>query len=494
MLNDGRISRSPFVGRQGELQVFDDLWATQRAELVILYGRRRVGKTRMLTHWLKARQPRAIFWVAEPTSSQDQLRSFSQTVYNFENPASPALEAFSYASWRQAFEQLARLAQGQRLAVFIDEFTYLLEIEPGLAGMLQNLWDHLLGQSNLLLCLTGSHLGMMVRHVLSYQAPLYGRAGAVLKLEPLPFSATARFFPRYDPAERVTLYGMLGGIPAYWERFDPELDLEENMRRQFLSMPYLLHDEPRLLLQDFLSDPHNYVAILRAIAHNHRTPKEIGAFTGLDAKHVPAYISKLVETGFVERRLPVTAGPKSRLGRHHITDPFLRFYYRFLAQRQRQLALGVQDQALAEIQRHLPDFIGTHTWEELCRDWLLLAGSQGRLPFLPDQVGCLWARDLQIDVAGFNPMEKTLILGECKWTAEHAGREVLERLVERTEQALPGPGRWRVYYLGFSRSGWSRAAPALAKELAGSFENWDVAGAELLDLSQIARDLTQWTE
>lgn len=493
MLNAEPFSRAPFVGRQAELQVLDDLWRSGKAELLILYGRRRVGKTRLLTHWLRSSQPRAVFWVAEPTSSAEQLRAFSQTLYNFENPASPAPEAFSYASWRQAFEQLARLAQTERLAVVIDEFTYLLEIEPGLAGMLQNLWDHLLGQSNLLLCLTGSHLGMMARNVLSYQAPLYGRASAILRLEPLPFGATTRFFPGYNTADRVTLYGMLGGIPAYWERFDPALDLEENMRRQFLSTPHLLHDEPRLLLQDFLSDPHNYVAILRAIAHNHRTPKEVAAFTGLDAKHVPAYISRLVETGFVERRLPVTAGSKSRLGRHYISDPFLRFYYRFLAQRQRQLALGVQDQALAEIQRHLPDFIGTHTWEELCRDWLLLAAAHGRLPFLPDQVGSLWTRDLQIDVVGYNPMEKTLILGECKWTAQPSGRGVLEGLVDKTAQALPGPGRWRIFYLGFSRSGWSRAAPDLVAELPQRTGGWDIAGAELLDLDQVARDLTEWT-
>lgn len=494
MLNQDRITQTTFVGRRVELQTLDDLWTSNRAELVILYGRRRVGKTRLLTHWLKARKPRAIFWVAEPTSNLDQLRSFSQTIYNFENPTSPAPDAFSYASWRQAFEQVARLAQKERLAVFIDEFTYLLEIEPGIAGTLQNLWDHLLSQANLLLCLTGSHLGMMERHVISYQAPLYGRAGAVLQLLPLPFGATEQFFPQYSAEDRVTLYGMLGGIPAYWERFDPNLALDENVRREFLSASRLLHDEPRLLLQDFLSDLHNYVAILRAIAHNNRTPKQIAVFTGLDAKHVPAYTSRLVETGFVERRVPVTAGPNTRRGRHHITDPFLRFYYRFLAQRQQQLALGVQNQALAEIQRHLPDFIGAHTWEELCRDWLLLAGVQGRLPFLPDQVGSLWGRNLQIDVVGLNTMERTLILGECKWTARPAPQQVLERLVEKTAQALPGGGRWRVYYLGFSRNGWSRTASALADGLAESFENWQVVGAELVDLDQVDQDLTSWTE
>ena len=100
----------------------------------------------------------------------------------------------------------------------------------------------------------------------------------------------------------------------------------------------------------------------------------------------------------------------------------------------------------------------------------------------------------QIDVAGLNSMEKTLILGECKWTARPAGQRVLENLVKKTAQALPGPGRWRVYYLGFSRSGWSQTAPALAEALTGNFADWEVVGAELVDLEQVDRDLTSWSE
>lgn len=490
------MEQTPFVSRQVELDLLDRLWNSRRAELLVLYGRRRVGKTRLLTHWLARSGARTLYWVAEPTSSFDQLRSFSQALYNFANPDSPAPENFTYADWRQALQQAAQIASGGRFALLIDEFTYLLAAESGLAGLLQNLWDHTLKHSNLLLVLSGSHIGMLERHLLAYQAPLYGRATARLRLDPLPFAATHTFFARYNADERVQVYAMLGGIPAYWERFDPLSSLDENLRTQFLSTGNLLQDEPRLLLQDFVTEPHNYVAILRALAFNARTPKEIAGFTGLNEKHVPPYLSKLVDSGFVERRIPITDQPNSRKGRHYITDPFLRFYYRFLSHRQAQLALGVQDQALAEIKAHMVDFIGAHTWEELCREWLLRAGAAGALPLLPDQVGSAWSRQVQVDVVGINSMQKTLLLGECKWGARQMGRQALIDLIKKTGKIVPGQGVWQVAYLGFARGGWSPQAQDFAAHfdpLAAEGPRWLVTGLQLLDLTQVDRDLAAWT-
>jgi len=294
----------------------------------------------------------------------------------------------------------------------------------------------------------------------------------------------------------VAVYAMLGGIPAYWERFEPAASIDRNIRTQFLETNNLLQDEPRLLLQDFVSEAHNYVAILRAIAYGNRTPKEIAGFTGLAAKHVPAYMAKLVETGFVARRTPVTLPPGTRSGRHFITDPFLRFYFRFLSRRQAQLALGVQDQALKEIKRHLIDFIGAHTWEELCREWVLRAGAREKLPFLPDQVGSAWTKNIQVDVVGINSMEKTLLLGECKWSPKVMGRSVLHELVDRTAEVVPSDSKWTVYYLGFARSGWTPEAQQYANELAGKGlkgKNWQAVGMQLLDLKQLDQDLADWT-
>jgi uncharacterized protein len=470
----------------------------------------------LLTQWIQQSGQRALYWVAAPNSKLAQLRSFSQAIYNFANPEVPAPETFAYVSWEQAWQQVAKLAQSERLALFIDEFTYLLEVTPGIAGELQNFWDSTFSHCNLFLCLSGSHLGMMKREFLSYQTPLYGRASNQLHLQPLPFGVTKNVFPRYSAVDRVGIYAMFGGIPAYWERIDPRRSVSDNINNQLLTAGNLMQSEPRLLLQDFISEPHNYVAVLTAIANGARTPAEIASFTGLPNVQAPKYLGVLADAGFVERRAPATAPPTGRLGRHHITDPYLRFYFRFLASRQEQLALGLQDQALAEISRHLIDFIGTYTWEELCREWVLRAASAEELflsqkrskpAFLPDKVGSAWNKHTQIDVVGINRMQKTLILGECKWTLSPVKKGVLSDLIEKKtalitpkdgKQDVPGRSErgWQVFYLGFARSGWSAEAQAYEQEInqmPPSGANWQAAGMRLLDLEQVDDNLARWS-
>jgi uncharacterized protein len=490
--------RASFIGREQELSLLDALWEAPGAQFLILYGRRRVGKTALLSNWVERTGNRALYWAATPSSSLAQLRSFSQAVYNFANPAAPATDDFTYTTWEQALRQAASLAASTRTAIFVDEFTYVLEVSPDVAGILQNAWDQVLSQADILLCLCGSHLGMMKRQFLSYQAPLYGRATAQIHLQPLPFGATRAFFPRYSAVDRVAIYAMFGGVPAYWERLDARKSITQNIKLQLLSANNLMQSEPALLLHDFVSDLHNYVSILTAIAHGARTPKEIARSTGLPNMQIPKYLSVLAEAGFVERRVPVTANPdSSRAGRHHILDPYLRFYYRFLESRQFQFSMQIQEQALAEITRHLIDFIGTYTWEELCREWTLRAGAARQIPWMPDQVGSAWDRTFQVDVAGINRMEKTLVLGECKWTLGAMDHQVLAELVEtKAPKVIPEQGRWRVYFLGFSRSGWTHSAVAyqealVAKPPAG--ENWKSAGIRLLALSDVDRDLADWS-
>lgn len=487
-----------FMGRDQELSLLDNLWGSPGSQLLVLYGRRRVGKTALLANWIEKTGHRALYWVASPSSALAQLRSFSQAVYNFANPEAPVSDDFTYTTWEQAWRQAANLARDERTAIFVDEFTYVLEVSPAVAGILQNVWDHVLSKTNLLLCLSGSHLGMMKREFLSYQAPLYGRATAQIHLQPLPFGLTRSFFPKYSAMDRVAIYTMFGGIPAYWERIDPGKSITQNIKIQLLTPNNLMQSEPALLLHDFVSDLHNYAAILTAIAHGARTPKEITKVTGIPNVQIPKYSSVLAEAGFVERRVSVNENPdSSRTGRHHIIDPYLRFYFRFLESRQYQFTMKVQEQSLAEITRHMIDFIGTHTWEELCREWVLRAGAIGQLPFMPDQVGSAWDRTVQVDVVGINRMEKTLILGECKWTLEAIDRKVLAELVEeKAAKVIPDQGKWRVYFLGFSRSGWTSGALAYQDEINAklvSGENWESVGMRLLTLSDIDNDLADWS-
>lgn len=491
--------RTDFKGREAELRLLDTLWESPQAALLILYGRRRVGKTRLLTHWRERHSDRALYWVAEPTSAFDQLRSFSQALYNFAHPDKPAPLDFTYSNWDQAFQQVATMASEQRLALFIDEVTYLMDVDPSIAGTLQKAWDHWLSKSNLMLALAGSQMGLMQKKVLSYQAPLYGRSTAQIKLPPLPFSVTKEFFPNYTTRDRVNIYAIWGGIPAYWERLDTAVSVMENVRVQLLTSNTLMQEEPRLLLQDFISDPHNYVGIMRAIAYGAHTQNAISQHTGLSQGHISKYLSVLRETGFVERRVPVTESlKKSRRGRYFITDPYLRFYYRFLSTYQTQLALGAQQQALAYIGEHLAEFVQTSTWQELSRAWLLGASAHGEFPLRIEDVGAAWSRKRLFDVVGISRSQKTLALGSCYWNAddEPIDASVIQELTSATANIVPKQGQWTVSYLAFAAGGWAEDALTLVDALPEAADdartNWQVAGARLVSLAEIEADLVRW--
>lgn len=494
------MAKSTFIGRRDELVLLDGLWAVPKATLLILYGRRRVGKTRLLTHWLKRHGAYGLYWMAEATSAREQLRSFSQAIVHFIDPDTPTPIDFTYATWEQALRQVSLHAKTRRMALFIDEVTYLMEVNPSFVGILQKSWDHWLSSSNLMLALSGSQMGLMQKKILAYDAPLYGRDTAQLKLSPMPFSATKKFFPDYTDADRVAIYTMWGGVPAYWERLDLSLSVMENLQRQLLSYETWMTDESRTLLQDFITEPHNYVAVLRAIADGLQSSGEISERVGLASNQLSFYLSKLRDAGFVKREVPISQinYKDSRSGRYFVTDPYLRFYYRFLAAYQSRLALGQQQQVTEAIGEALPNFIEVNTWPELCRRWLLDAGNNNAVPLPVEYVGSEWKRDFMIDAVGLDRKEKCLIMGDCYWRDKPVGPKAITDLVRKTSAILPEHDGWSVYYTIFSASGWTAKAEAdaemLIKKTANrARKNWRIVGIRLVDLETLSDDLDRWS-
>ncbi|MCB8980762.1 MAG: ATP-binding protein [Ardenticatenaceae bacterium] len=487
------MNNTDFRGRVEELKLLDDLWNNPSATLLILYGRRRVGKTRLLIHWLGKHPERGIYWVAEPSSALHQLRSFSQAIYNFSHPSTPAPQDFTYASWDQAFAEVARLAQNERLALFIDEITYLIDVDPTIVGKLQKLWDHVLKPTQIKLALAGSQRGV-IEKMFAPQEPLYGRANALLDLPPLSFPVVCEFFPNYSLREKVQVYTMMGGVPAYLERLDPNLSIMDNIQQQLLTPNTLMREEPRLLLQDFISDAHNYVSILKAIAQGAQTQLEISNHTGLSQGHISKYLSVLRDTGFVERRVPATETEKSRRGHYNITDPYFRFYYRFMTT-QSHVAMGRSQQTLDEIGQEMPAFIEQYTWRELCQQWLLEASNHGLLGVSLDRVGAAWTTKYFVDVVGISQRARRLFLGSCHWTSAPVGVEALRTLMKSADNVTPKRGEWTVDFVGFSLQGWTDGAKELAAAITADGEarkNWRSHSCRLLNLEDVYADLKQW--
>lgn len=493
---------STFVGRISQLSAMDRVWESSQASLMILYGRRRVGKTRLLTHWIRHNDIYGLYWMAEATSALDQLRSFSQALADFEDPEMDVPLDLSYPNWEYALRRAANLARDRRLVLFIDEVTYLMDVTPSIVGTFQKAWDQWLSQSNIFLALCGSQMGLMQRELIAHDAPLYGRANIQMKLEPLRFGATKQFFPDYDAWQRVQLYTIWGGIPAYWERLDQSLSVLGNLEMLLMPSNSWMMDEPRLLLQDFVNDPHNYVGIMRTIAKGTQTFSDIGKQTGLSMGHTSQYLSLLRDTGFVERRIPVTeTNPNSRRGRYFVTDPYLRFYYRFLAAYHSKLAMGQHQQTMVAIESDLPAFIEQNTWLDLCQEWLLRASDQGELPFAIEDVGGEWKRSFMVDVVGYNPTAHQLVLGVRCWNAAPVDATPLCELIDRTKAVLTKDDEalWTVYYIGFFAGGWQSdvlsegEAYAQSQASGRGRQRWQVAGVRLLDLETVDNDLARWT-
>ncbi len=257
----------------------------------------------------------------------------------------------------------------------------------------------------------------------------------------------------------------------------------------------MLDAEARLLISDYVKDLKNYVGILKAIGQGNHILTEIARATGLAANTLPGYLNILADAGYIDRFEPIIPLAKSRrVGRYYFTDPFLRFYFRFIAGRATQLSLFESDQALAEYHRHMPGFIGTHTWEEVCREWVLRAANKGALPLYPDDVRSAWSKELNIDVVGVNPMLRHMILGECKWTKNPVDAGVVKGLVAKAKIAMSAREDWKAYFLVFSKNGFTSSAYEFAEQIekqVGEVE-WQAAGCRLVDLSQVDRDLSEW--
>jgi AAA+ ATPase superfamily predicted ATPase len=473
-----------FIDRQEELGELNTLLGSAgrgRSEFLLIYGRRRIGKTTLLLHWAAQSQRPFLYWVARRETAEASRQSLARALWRLAYPEESDPQLPRFDSWESLFEQLNRLIGAEPVIVIFDEFPYAMESDPSLPSHIQAAWDHLLKTKPIILILAGSHIGMMV-DLLGYQAPLYGRFTGQLALGPLPYAALSDFFPGYSAEERVATYAVLGGVPGYWERFDPEQNLVANIRQHLFRRMGLFRSEPMLLISDLVRETRNYEATLRAIALGDRTPAEISHRTGINGPNLSPYLRRLVELGFVERRLPVTVPPDQRRtttrSRYHLRDPYLRFYFRFMEPNLELIEQELTDLLWERIREQFRAFIGVTTWEELCREWLLLQARTGKLWFPLELVGSDWSAEAQIDVVGINWRDKAILLGECKWGLAPVGRTVVRELVAKTPFVLPAED-WQVQYAFFARHGFTAAARAEA----------DRHKAVLVDLNRLDSDL-----
>lgn len=458
-----------FVDREQELSFLNGLLqqpASHKAQFVLLYGRRRVGKTRLLRHWLGQTGVPATYWVAEKENAALQRRKF---VAEFEKR--PLRQAPLLDSWSEVWELVAQQIGGKRHIIVLDELPYAAEADSALLSSLQHAWDRYFQNSNVILILCGSQMRMM-EALQFHQSPLFGRFTAQWHLDPLPFYSLAQFFPTWSVEERIALYAIVGGIPAYLNWLYPDKNLVANIRDVILAPGSLFMAEPTFLLYDEVNEPQTYLAILKAIGMGNHTLDAISNYALIGKTHLSTYLIRLQELRLVERRIPATVPPakrrSSRLGQYHFSDPYFQFYFRFLAPFSDILPDDIEP-VLEKVRLELRAFVGQTAFEALCRQWVREQGKAGVLGFRPFAIGSHWSRKVQVDVVGIHWESREMLLGECKWGDEPIGRTVLRELTEqKTPKVLADlphtPHDWTVHHAFFARAGFSAAAQTYAAE------------------------------
>jgi AAA+ ATPase superfamily predicted ATPase len=354
--------------------------------------------------------------------------------------------------------------------VVVDEFTYLIRNEPALTSLVQKLWDHRLSKlGNLRLVLTGSLVGMMEREVISYQAPLYGRATALLRLRPLPYAALIGLFHDRAADERVAIYAATGGVPAYLNLFTRTNSFVSALHDECLAPGSIMLGDPAVILHEQLKEPQSFESILSSIASGFHKWGEIARMSGVTETSLGHYLRILEELELIERRDPLFAHPEGRKGQYYLRDHFLQFYYRFIVPHLSKIDRGYLDVTVTQIYEDLRSFIGTYLFEELCREWTLAAGVTGQLDFEPEVVGSYWrqyrGKGVQLDIVAANKRRKRLLIGEAKWGKETISRSILRDLIQRSLKMPQVAEGWKVQYALFSREGFTDATIETAKEL-----------------------------
>lgn len=421
-----------FIGREAELTFLEEKYTETKGQLIVLYGRRRVGKTETLKEFCKGKPH--FFYSCTQSTDRVQLNRFSKQLLKENIPASQYISAFE--DWEAAFHSFSDLPYGnQKKLVIIDEFPYMCRGNSSIPSILQNLWDSEFKDSNIMIVLCGSAMSFIENELLAEKNPLYGRATGIYKMKEMGFYDATRFFPGYSARDKVIAYAVLGGIPHYLSQWDPELSIDENIQKYVLTKGCALYSEVEFLLHQELRETPIYNAVIEAVALGSTRLNEISQKSLIeDTSKTSVYLKNLIELGIVEREFSVDRKLKekanSNRGTYRLTDHFFRFWYTFgfanISDLEDGDVSGVYEYA---VKPALHEFAAL-PFEEVCRIFVKELQRDNALPFRYSKMGRWMGRttvrnpaaetgvsvaETEIDILAIGRDEKEYLVGECKF-------------------------------------------------------------------------------
>ncbi len=456
---------SIFLNRGREIAMLDARYAGGRGEFIVLYGRRRVGKSELIDRFLEGRN--GVRLLAREESKVLQLRKFAQELGDFFND--PFLKSTGFADWDSFFEYLRQHSE-RRTVIAIDEFPYLVKEDPSLPSILQEYWDRHLKDSGLFLILCGSSIAMMEASTMDHASPLFGRRTGQILLRPLRFIHALEYLEDFRKA--VECYAVFGGTPAYLMAADPEKELLANIEEKVLAEDSFLYRDVEFVLRTELVEPRYYLSILYSIAQGNHGIGLICNDTGLSKSIVVKYMSVLIDLRLVHRRIPVTESAKSRKGLYYLSDNLFDFWFTFVSPNLEALERG-NSRLVAEqfVRPRLAAYVGRH-FEGIVADLFDLFNTRGLLPFVYARIGTWWHRGDEIDIVCLSDDERRILLCEVKWQDGVDATGVLERLREQAPNVAWHNDTRDEYFCVVARS-FSRRPPPSDRALCLDLDDLD---------------------
>lgn len=446
------------LGRVEELNYLNELYESNKFEFLVMYGRRRVGKTTLLQVFSKHKN--AIFFPAREKNDALNLEDFSKTIQlHFEQQF-----ISSFRSWEDAFSYIGNKVQN-RVALIIDEFPYIIEENPSVKSLLQHAIDYSWKNKNIFLVLCGSSVSVMEKEIMGRKSPLHDRQTATLEIMPFDYLESGLFFPNYSNEDKLIAYGILGGIPRYLEAFDSYKSIEENIASKIIRNGSYLYEEPENLLKAELRETNTYNSILSAIANGKNRIIEIADYIHEDRTKVSKYLVTLQTLRLIEKRVPCGENSKSKKSIYVIKDNFLRFWFRYEFTNNAYYAMLGPKDAATEIMNDISNLMG-EVFEEICKEYLIYQAKSRKLPFIPFSVGKWWGNNPSIkaqddvDILAIDRYSKKAIFMECKFTSNPMPYEEYVDLVNATK-AFPNIEEKYLYFV--SKSGYTDAVKRQAK-------------------------------
>lgn len=448
-----------FIGRDKELNALDKLYKSNKFEFVVICGRRRVGKTALINHFIDDKK--TIYFMGVESNEKQNLENLSKSIMEY----SSGIETDNYfSSYQAALEYVFKLAEKERVILTIDEYPYVARGSKSLASTLQLLIDKYKDTSKLLIILCGSSMSYMEDHVLAYKAPLYGRRTAQMKIMPFDFEESCRYFSNLSDEDKALIYGIVGGTPQYLIQMSDQLSVEENIKNTFLNPISFLYEEPVNLLKQEVREPAIYTAIITAIATGHSRMSEISTKVGEDTNVCSSYIKNLINLGIIRKETPY--GEKaSKKSIYAIEDNMFYFWYRFVMDNTSAIVRGATELVYKRIEAQLSDYMG-RVFEDICTQYLWKQLLTGNSPIEFVSLGRWWGNDpklkcqAEIDIMGEQD-SNTALFAECKWRNEKVDLDVLETLIGRSKLFH----YTKVQYYLFSKSGFTKGCMEKAEEM-----------------------------